>query len=241
MNMLETNSQTVPSKKLTLGGIVASFINLTLKGGLDHGDEKQMGILESHLSALSQSQSFGEDTDPGGILSRLWLQPKVRHCQTQRSHTPVQTSCKAPAAFAHLHRSSPGDPASHLGGVELPLACGSGGRAPALVALGQKTLLSHSQNRTPTVVDLGAPDRPQTQREKNPAPPAPLRPHQARHAAQTPYPHQNRFLECQNPRIYRNRSGLALRQLRKGRVYLFPQCHRYLLHVGRKPCRHGKG
>jgi hypothetical protein len=70
-------------------------------------------------------------------------------------------------------------------------------------------------------------------------PTAPLRPHQARHAAQTPYPHQNRFLECQNPRIYRNRSGLALRQLRKGRVYLFPQRHRYLLHVGRKPCRHG--
>jgi len=36
-----------------------------------------MGILQSHLSALSQGQSFGEDTDPGGVLSRLWLQPKV--------------------------------------------------------------------------------------------------------------------------------------------------------------------
>ena len=152
---------------------------------------------------------------------------------------PVQTSRKAPAAFAHLQLSSAFDPACHLGGVGLPLVGASESLAPTLVALGQKTLLSHSQNRTPTVVDLGAPDRPQTQREKNPAPPAPLRPHQARHAAQTPYPHQNRFLECQNPRIYRNRSGLALRQLRKGRVYLFPQCHRYLLHVGRKPCRHG--
>ena len=127
--------------------------------------------------------------------------------------------------------SSAFDPASHLGGVGLPLVGASESLAPTLVALGQKTLLSHSQHRTPTVIHLGAPDRPQTQREKNPAPPAPLRPHQARHAAQTPYPHQNRFLECQNPRIYRNRSGLALRQLRKGRVYL--------LHVGRKPCRHG--
>ena len=108
-----------------------------------------------------------------------------------------------------------------------------------LWCLGSKTLLPHCQNRTPTIVDLGAPDRPQTQSKKNPAQTAPLRPHQARHAPQTPYPHQNRFLECQNPRLYRNRPSLALRQLRKGRVCLFPQCHRYLLHLGRNPCRHG--
>ena len=95
------------------------------------------------------------------------------------------------------------------------------------------------KDRTPTVIHLRAPDRPPTPSEKNPTQTAPLRPYQARHAAQTPYSHQNRFLECQNPRLYRNRSGLALRQLRKGRVHLFPQCHRYLLHLGRKPCRHG--
>ena len=76
------------------------------------GTKSKWGILQSHLSALSQSKSFGEDTDPGGILSRLWLQPKVRHCQTQRSRTPVQTSRKAPAAFAHLQLSSAFDPAS---------------------------------------------------------------------------------------------------------------------------------
>src|ERR1700747_1710060 len=75
-----------------------------------------MGMLQSHLSAVSQSQSFGEDTDPGGILSRLWLQPKVRHYQTQRSRTPIETSPKAPAAFAYLHLSSSRDPASRLGG-----------------------------------------------------------------------------------------------------------------------------
>ena len=82
-------------------------------------------------------------------------------------------------------------------------------------------------------------DRPPTQSQENPTPTAALRPHQARHPAQTPHSHQNRFLECPNPWLYRNRSGLALRQLREGRVYLFPQCHRYLLHLGRNPCRHG--
>ena len=177
---------------------------------------------------------LGEDTDPGGILSRLWLQPKVRHCQTQRSRTPVKTCRKAPAPFPHLQLSSAFDPASHLGGFGLPLVGASEGRAPTLVALGQKTLLSDPQDRTPTLIHLGASDRSQTQNEKNPAPTAALRPHQAWHPAQTPHPYQNRLLECKNPRLYRNRSGLALGQLRKGRVPLFPQCHRYLLHLGRK-------
>src|SRR5262245_36557765 len=142
MKMLETNSQTKPCKNLTLGGIVASFINLTLKGGLDHGEEKQMGIFQGHLSALSQSQSFGEDTDPRRILSRLWLQSKVRHCQAQRSHTPVQTCRKAFAPCPHLQRSSAFDPASRLGSVGLPLVSASESLTPALVAVGQKTLLS---------------------------------------------------------------------------------------------------
>src|SRR5262245_7048394 len=240
MKMLETNSQTKPCKNLTLGGIVASFINLTLKGGLDHGEENQMGILPSHLSTLSQSQSFGEDTDPGGILSCVWLQSKVRHCQAQRSHTPVQTSRKALAPCPHLQLSSAFDPASRLGSVGLPLVSASESLTPALVAVGQKTLPLKPNDRTATFIDLGTPDRPPTQSEKNPAPTTPLWPHQTRHAAQTPYPYQNRFLECQNPRLYRNRSGLALRQLRKGRVHLFPQCHRYLFDLGRNPCRHGQ-
>ena len=51
---------------------------------------------------------------------------------------------KAPAAFAHLQLSSAFDPASHLGGVGLPLVGASESLAPALVALGQKTLLSDS-------------------------------------------------------------------------------------------------
>ena len=38
----------------------------------------------------------------------------------QRSRNPVQTSCKAPAPFAHPQLSSPRDPASHLEGVGLP-------------------------------------------------------------------------------------------------------------------------
>src|SRR5262249_15520045 len=150
MNMLETNSQTVPSKNLTLGGIVAPFVNLTLKRGLDHGEENQMGILQSHLSTLSKGQSFGEDTDPRRILSRLWLQPKIRHCQTQRSPTRVQTSRKTPAPLPHLQRSSAFDPASRLGGVGLPLVDASKSRAPALVAVGQKTLLPDPQDRTAT-------------------------------------------------------------------------------------------
>ena len=99
-----------------------------------------MGILQVHLSALSQSQSFGEDTDPRRILSRLWLQSKVRHCQAQRSHTLVPTSRKALAPCPHLQLSSAFDPASRLGSVGLPLVSASESFTPALVAVGQKTL-----------------------------------------------------------------------------------------------------
>src|SRR5215510_6190734 len=134
--------------------------------------------------------------------------------------------------------SSAFDPASRLGSVGLPLVSASESLTPALVAVGQKTLLSDPKDRTATLIHLDTPDRSPTPSKKDPAPTPPLRPHQARHATQTPHPHQNRFLECKNPRLYRNRSGLTLRQLRKGRVHLFPQCHRYLFDLGRNPGRH---
>src|SRR5215813_1222049 len=77
MNMLEINSQTVPSKNLTLGGIVASFVNLTLKGGLDMGKKTKWEYFRAiYLPTVPQSQHGREDTDPRGILRSLWLQPK---------------------------------------------------------------------------------------------------------------------------------------------------------------------
>src|SRR5215475_3169817 len=55
-----------------------------------YGKENQMGILQSHLSTVPQSQHGREDTDPRGILRSLWLQPKVCHRQTQRSFSSAK-------------------------------------------------------------------------------------------------------------------------------------------------------
>src|SRR5215471_6252455 len=64
---------------------------------------------------------------------------------------------------------------------------------------------------------------------------APLQAHQTRYLAQTPHPHQNRLLECPESWLYRDRSGLSLRQLGFGRLSLLAQCHRHPLHVGGNP------
>src|SRR5262245_47462915 len=70
-------------------------------------------------------------------------------------------------------------------------------------------------HRTAIALNLCASDRPQTQSQENPAQAAPLRTYQTWHTAQTPHPHQNRLLERQHCRLYRNRSGLPLGQLRE--------------------------
>ena len=113
---------------------------------------------------------------------------------------------------------APVDPASHLGGVGLPLVSAAKSAPAALAALGQKTLFPLPTHRTATAPNLCAPDRSQIQSQKNPAQTAPLRTYQARHTAQTPYPHQNRLLERHHSRLYRNRPSLPFRQLRKRRV-----------------------
>jgi hypothetical protein len=148
---------------------------------------------------------------------------------------PVETFHKAPAAGAQLHLSNPGDPARRLEGVGLPRSVRLKASLPLWLP-GSKTLFPDSKDRTPTLIYLRAQDRPQTQTRKT----------------QLQRRLYGRTESCSNTispskpipgmskrGLYRNRSGLALRQFRKWRVHPFPQCHRYLLHSGRNPCRHG--
>src|SRR5215831_2110620 len=215
MNMLEINSQTVPSKNLTLGGIVASFVNLTLKGGLDMGKKTKWEYFRA-IYLRYRKASMAEKTQ---ILEEFCevcgYNRKVCHRQTQRSFSSAKNSSQTTPALFPVHLSGPLDPASHLGSIGLPLV-GAGKSAPAaLAALGQKTLHHLPAHRTTIALDLCTPDRPQTQSQENPAQAAPLRTHQTRYTAQTPYPHQNRLLERHYGWLYRNRSGLSLWQLRE--------------------------
>src|SRR6516164_7436638 len=199
-----------------------------------------MGILQSHLSTVPQSQYGREDTDPRGVLQSLWLQPKVCHHQAQWSFSRAENFGQTTPAFFQVHFSGPFDPASHLGGIRLPLVSAAKSAVAALAALGQKTLLHLPTYRTATAPNLCAPDRSQIQNQKNPAQAASLRTHQTRHTAQTPYPHQNRLLERHHSRLYRNRPSLPFRQLRKRRVRALAYSHRHLLHLGRSQSRHGE-
>src|SRR6516165_1153747 len=100
-----------------------------------------MGILQSHLSTVPQSQYGREDTDPRGVLQSLWLQPKVCHHQAQWSFSRAENFGQTTPAFFQVHFSGPLDPASHLGGIRLPLVSAAKSAVAALAALGQKTLL----------------------------------------------------------------------------------------------------
>src|SRR5262245_19564961 len=142
-----------------------------------YGKENQMGILQSHLSTVPQSQHGREDTDPRGILRSLWLQPKVRHRQTQRSFSSAKNSSQTTPALFPVHLSGPLDPASHLGGIGLPFVGAAKSAPAALAALGQKTLRHLPAHRTAIALNLCASDRPQTQSQENPAQAAPLRTH----------------------------------------------------------------
>src|SRR4029453_9667749 len=158
-----------------------------------YGEKKQMGIFQSHLSTVPQSQFGREDTNPRRVLRSLWLQPKECHHQVHRSLSRAEHSSQTTQAFFEVHFSGPVDPASHLGGVGLPLVSAAKSAPAALAALGQNTLFPLHTHRTEPPPILCAPDRSQIQSQKNPAQTAPLRTYQARHTAQTPYPHQNRL------------------------------------------------
>src|SRR5215475_11745059 len=97
-----------------------------------------MGILQSHLSTVPQSQHGREDTDPRGILRSLWLQPKVCHRQTQRSFSSAKNSSQTTPALFPVHLSGPLDPASHLGSIGLPLVGAAKSAPAALAALAKK-------------------------------------------------------------------------------------------------------
>src|SRR5215510_13374588 len=125
-----------------------------------------MGILQSHLSTVPQSQHGREDTDPRGILRSLWLQPKVCHRQTQRSFSSAKNSSQTTPALFPVHLSGPLDPASHLGSIGLPLVGAAKSAPAALAALGQKTLRHLPAHRTAIALDLCTPDRPQTQSQE---------------------------------------------------------------------------
>src|SRR5688500_10992090 len=108
---------------------------------------------------------------------------------------------------------------NHLGGLGLSMLSAAQ-RSPTVVApLGDQALGDYGPSSKPTPLDQSRYHRPATQGQKAPIEKASLRTHQTRHLAQAQHPNQNRFLGCQNPGLYRNRSGVSLRQLRKLRVH----------------------
>ena len=129
---------------------------------------------------------------------------------------------------------------AHLGGRWLSLLSATQSSPTIVASLGQQTLgdLGASSKATPR--DQPCYHRPATQGQKTPTEKTPLRAHQARHLTQAPYSHQDRFLGCQSPRLYRNRSGLPLRQLRKRRVHPLAQRHRHSLDLGGNARCHGQ-
>ena len=128
----------------------------------------------------------------------------------------------------------------HLGGGWLSVL-GAPQSSPTVMApLGPKTLRYLGPNPKAAALDQPRHHRPPTQAQKTPTQKQTLRTHQTRHSAQTSHPHQNRLLGCKNPRLYRNRSGLALGQLCFGGVHSLAQCYRHPLHLGRKPRHNGQ-
>jgi len=129
---------------------------------------------------------------------------------------------------------------NHLGGLGLSMLSSAQSSPTVVAPLGDQALGDYGPSSKPTPLDQSRYHRPATPGQKAPIEKASLRTHQTRHLAQAPHPNQNRFLGCQNPGLYRNRSGLSLRQLRKSRVHPLAQRHRHSHHLGGNSCRYGQ-
>ena len=208
--------------------------NISQWGGLQfHESEIEMGLPQSNLFSLSKSFQTTKSSHPRRVLPGLRLQPQIRYPAAQRpsptknQHPPQNSS---PHLWCKHDRGSDG----HLGGGWLSVLGPLQGPFTPMAALGRQALGALGPNTKAAFVDQSRHHRPPAQAQKAPTQKKTLRAHQTRHLAQTPYPHQNRFLERSHPRLYRNRSGLSFGKLCFGRVHSLAQCHRHPLHLGGK-------
>ena len=121
---------------------------------------------------------------------------------------------------------------SDLGSRGLPLLPASQGCFASVAAMGAKAFFPLCSTPKATAFDQPLHHRSAAQGQKTAAQKKTLGAHQAGHASKAPHPYQDRLLERDGSRLHRDRSGLALGQLRKGRVHPFAQRHRHLLNLG---------
>src|SRR5512145_255338 len=199
-----------------------------------------MGLPQGNLFTLQESFQAAESTNSRRVLSGVRLQPQIRYPTAQRSSAAKTRAHNRQGASPHLwgegHLNSDHD----LGGRGLSLLSTAESSPTVVAPLGDQALGDLAPSPKPTPLDQPRYHRSATQGQKAPTEKASLRAHQTGHLAQAPHSHQNRFLGCQSPRLYRNRSVLPLRQLRKRRVHSLPQRHRYSYHLGGNARRYGQ-
>ena len=178
--------------------------NISNQGGLRfHESEVQMGLPQSDLFPLSKSFQTAASSHPRRILPGLRLQPQIRHPVAQWSRGGATTLgfvldfCDA-----------------HPGGGWLSVL-GAPQSSPTVMApLGYPTLRYLGPSPKAVALDQPRHHRPATQAQKTPTQNGLY----GRTKPGTLLKHHipiNRLLGCKNPRLYRNRPGLPLRQLRE--------------------------
>ena len=212
------------------------------QGGLRFHEWKvQMGLPQSNLLPLQKSIQASQGSHSRRVLSGLSLQPQIRYSAAQWSsaaknqHHNFQGP-STPDLWRQGDLGSDGD----LGSRGLSVLGAAQSSVAAVAAVGPKALDALVPSAKATADDQPGDHRPATGAQKAPTQKATLRAHQARHFTQTPHPHQNRLLGCHHPGLYRDRSGLSLRQLGFRRLPSLAQCHRHTLHLGGKSCGDGQ-
>src|SRR6266478_3056809 len=211
------------------------------QGGLRFHEWKvQMGLPQGDLLSLQKSIEAPQNSHSRRVLSGMRLQPQVRYSTAQRSSTAKNQDHNPQGSSPHLRGESHLVFDSGLGSRGLSLLGATQSSATVVAAVGHQALDHLGPSPKAAAYDQPLYHRPPTQVQKAPTENQALRAHQARHFAQTSYPHQNRLLGCQNARLYRNRFGLSLRQLCFGGVPALAQCHRHSFHLGGNSCGDGQ-
>lgn len=193
-----------------------------------------MGILESHLPAISKGLTGVEAADPQRVLCQLWLSSQIGYPTTQ--WTGARAACQAsPPTEYPLRAATHLSAQRHLGSSWLPMVRTAESPAAALAAPGQQTVSSHCAVGTATARYQSQNHRLSPQSPKALAAENPLRPDQAGNSAETSHPTEDRLLGCSPARIHRSRPGGSLRQLGLGRVLPFSEPDRHPHHLGGNP------
>src|SRR5512134_1775634 len=183
-------------------------------GGLGiHGWKVQMRLSQGDLLTLPESIQAVQSTDSRRVLSGLRVQPQIRHSLAQWPSTTKTQADRTKGASAGLWRQGDLIADGDLGSGRLSLLGAAQSSVAAVATVGDQTLGADGSSAKATAHDQPGNRRPATEGKERPTEETPLRAHQARHLAQTPHPDQDRQLGCQESWLYRDRSGLSLRQL----------------------------